>query len=282
MHAIMNEDNGLHQVHFELLPPKQSTTTLEADLEKFADRYRMALDAGFAVSITDNPMGTPRFQATEILPELELPIVPDRVLIHLSTFHTRASLDEILGTASDLGVRQLLTVSGDGGERLPKLKPDAIGVRANAVTSVELLEFIGREHADRFTCGVAFNPYEPQEHEREKMKRKIDAGAAFAVTQPLLGVDDRVDALRPFGVPVVIGAWMSTRLHLLSECVGYEIPEDAPYDPIANLRALRTGYPDDGIYLALLHMKKQFPLIRDLLPKGERGLPHDPVHEQHA
>ena len=76
--------------------------------------------------------------------------------------------------------------------------------------------------------------------------------------------DVRVDALRPFGLPVILDAWMSKKLHLLSECVGHEIPEGTPYDPLENLKELRRNYPDYGLYLAILGFKTQYPLLPTL------------------
>jgi methylenetetrahydrofolate reductase (NADPH) len=132
------------------------------------------------------------------------------------------------------------------------------------VTSVELIRYIDREFRGRFTCGVAFNPYEPQDAETEKMKRKADAGASFIITQPIIGRDDRLAGLEPFGLPVTLDAWMSKKLHLLSECVGHEIPEGTPYDPMENLRELRRNYPDYGLYLAILGFKTQYPLLPEI------------------
>ena len=58
---------------------------------------------------------------------------------------------------------------------------------------------------------------------------------------------------------------MSKKLHLLSECVGYEIPEDTEYDPISALKELQTMYPTCGLYLALLGYKTQYPILKDIL-----------------
>jgi methylenetetrahydrofolate reductase (NADPH) len=55
---------------------------------------------------------------------------------------------------------------------------------------------------------------------------------------------------------------MSKKLHLLSDCVGYTIPEDTPYDPMANLKELQSIYSGFGMYLAMLGMKTQFPLLK--------------------
>lgn len=252
------------QYYVELLTPRQTAEDLDGELRKFSERYRMIVDAGYVVSIPDNPMGHIGFQATDMITELDLPIKPDQLMVHLNTFHTKESLDQVLDDAAKMGSKYLMVITGDGGERLPKLKPEAIGESCNSVTSVELMRYVRRRHPGVFTLGVAFNPYEPPDHELEKMHRKVEAGAEFICTQPIIGKDDRVYALKPFGLPVIVDAWMSKKLHLLSECVGYTIPEDAPYDPIANLHELRKAYPDCGLYLALVSYKNHFPILKEV------------------
>ena len=249
--------------HIEILTPKQNSAKLDDDLERFADKYRKVIESGYIACITDNPMGMLSFQATEVIPELDLPVEPEQLMIHLNTFHTKRDLDNILTTARDIGAKYLLVISGDGSERLPKLQPEDIGEGNNSVSAVELLRYIGKEYPGDFSCGVAFNPYEPQDHELEKMRHKLEAGAEFICTQPVIGRDERVAALKEFNIPVIIDAWMSKKLHLLSECVGYEIPEDTVYDPIANLKELQSCYPDSGLYLALLGFKTQFPHLAE-------------------
>jgi len=250
--------------HIEIITPKQNAENLDSDVEKFVEKYNTVIDAGYVACITDNPMGLLSFQATDIIPEMGLPVKPEQLMIHLNTFHSKEDLDKILDSARTMGCRYLLVISGDGSERLAKLKPEAIGETCAAVTSVELLRYIRRAYPGVFSCGVAFNPYEPQDHELEKMRRKIEAGAEFICTQPVIGNDERVAALRQFKVPVIVDAWMSKKLHLLSECVGYTIPEDTPYDPLENLRTLRASYPDCGLYLALVGYKTQFPQLKQI------------------
>jgi methylenetetrahydrofolate reductase (NADPH) len=200
-----------------------------------------------------------------VISELGLPVRADQILVHLNSFHSREHLDDILKRLIEMGVTTLLVVTGDGGERLSKLAPEAIGANGKSVTSVDLLKFLHREHPGRFICGVAFNPYEPQDHELEKMRRKVEAGASFVITQPILGRHDALESLRQFNVPVILDAWMSKKLHLLSQCVGYEISENTAYDPLANLAELRKNYPDFGLYLALLGFKTQLPLLEKIL-----------------
>ena len=250
----------------EVLPPKQDTEKLEEDLERFSNKYLRVMDSGYCACITDNAMGLLSFQGTEIIEELELSVIAKQVMIHLNTFHRKDDLDNILDLCKSKGIRYLLIITGDGSDRLPKLRPSDIGATdVESVTSVELLQYINREYPDTFTLGVAFNPYEPEEHEFEKMKRKIKSGAAFIITQPLIERNVLVDRLlqKYPEIPVIVEAWMSRKLHLLSEAVGYEIPENTEFDPIATLKMLNKLYPDCGVYLSLLGFKTQYHLIKD-------------------
>ncbi len=250
--------------HVELQTPKRSSEDVEKDLAVFEDKYKKVVEAGWIVCITDNPMGLLSYGAMETIDLLGLPVHPEQLMVHLNTFHPRKELDEILRAFADAGGRHLLVVSGDGSQRLHRLEPAEVGMECATVTSVELLRYIDREFPGRFHCGVAFNPYEPQDAEIEKMERKVAAGARFIITQPIIGRDERLEGLKPFGLPVVLDAWMSKKLHLLSECVGHEIPEGTPYDPMENLRELRRNYPDYGLYLAILGFKTQYPLLPEI------------------
>ncbi len=254
--------------HIELVPPKQSSEELEKELGKLERRYNRVVDKGYIACICDNAMGNISFQGTELIDELGLEVKPGLVSIHLNTFHTKQELDEILKAGVDNNIEDILVVTGDGNERLPKLTPEDIGVEGvESVTSVELLKYIRREYNDTFTLGVAFNPYEPADHEIEKMKRKVDASAEYAITQPVIEQHELVDKLlEDFDIPVIVESWMSRKLHLLSDAVGYEIPEDTLYDPIENLKTLHERYEGCGFYLAFVGFKTQFPVLPEIWP----------------
>ncbi|MBQ8952896.1 MAG: methylenetetrahydrofolate reductase [Clostridia bacterium] len=260
--------------HVEIIPPKQDSEKLEADLKQFAVKLNRVMDSGFTASITDNAMGLLAFQGHECIEELGLKIRPEKVLIHLNTFHTKRNLDEILSSCQRLGIRSILAISGDGSTRLPKLRPAEVEADGTqSVTSVELIRYI-RKHYPEFTVGVAFNPYEPEAHEFEKLERKLAAGASFAITQPIIernAVVDRLLKEYPH-LPVTIEAWMSKKLYLLSDVVGYPIPEDAEFAPVATLKALQAEYPQCGFYLSLLGFKTQYPLIEEMagIPRAEQ------------
>jgi len=253
--------------HVEILPPKQGTEDLHGDLEKFVQKYNRVMESGYCACITDNAMGLLAFQGPECIQEMGLKVNPSQVMIHLNTFHTKENLHEILDTCKDLGIRYLLIITGDGSDRLPKLQPEDVGhTEVQSVTSVELLDYIEKEYPGIFVMGVAFNPYEPEEHEFAKMERKMKAGAKFIVTQPIIEKNAIVDELisKYPDIPVILEAWMSKKLYLLSDAVGYEIPEDTQFDPIQTLKQIHKDYPGCGVYLSLLGFKTQYHLIGDI------------------
>ena len=270
----------------ELLTPKQSTSDLEAEFVKFEERYRLFLERDYVISITDNPMGNLSYTGPEVIEALELPVVPGNLVLHLNTFHRKTDepydsskeqneqdLDILLQHAMALGARYLLCVSGDGSERLPRLRPEEIGCdpeKIKTVTSVQLIEYINRTYPGKFTMGVAFNQYEPAEEELAKLERKLSAGASFIITQPV-AMDERSDprlrianeTLRAMlrradeaGIQVILEAWMSQKLaYLLPECVGHEI-DFGPFDPWANLKAMREAYPERKLYLSMVFSRQ--------------------------
>ena len=91
------------------------------------------------------------------------------------------------------------------------------------------------------------------------------------ITQPIIGQNAVIDRLlREYaGLPVTIEAWMSKKLYLLSDVVGYSIPEDAEYDPLATLDRLQQIYPQCGFYLSLLGFKTQYQLIEERAEKAQ-------------
>jgi len=263
----MDQNRLTHGIgcRIEVSPPKQNGEELAPRLERFARKFRQTVEAGYAACITDNAMGNLAFQGHELIQDLGLPVRPGQVMLHLNTFHSLHDLHWTLDTARSLGIRELLVISGDGSTRLPRLLPSDLGCRTEVVTSVELIEYIHRHYERDFLIGAAFNQYEPAEHEWEKLVRKVSVGADFFVTQPVVGEHPQIDRLlRSVRQPVILEAWMSPKLNLLSECIGYPLGDEAAFDPLQALQALHSRYPDSGLYLALLDYKQHFPLLRGL------------------
>lgn len=249
----------------ESLTPKQDDPDFERKLGVFGDRYRKTVEHGAVMSIPDNPMGHLHFTALEVLEYLGVQPETDSILLHVNTFHRKQDLDEMLRTARDKGIRNLLVISGDGSERLPRLDPSDLGVAVKAVTSVELVAYIKATFPEVFRLGVGFNYSEPEEHEMAKLQRKLQAGAEFVITQPVIGGDDKVAKIvSGCGVPVFVGAWMSPKIELIYECLGMLPPqgsEGKPYSPEANLRLLHETYPAAGMFLSRLLLKTDWKAV---------------------
>lgn len=250
----------------ELLSPKRTTEhKLEGFLDKFAERYQRVVDAGYGITIPDNPMGQPRLGALESIEMRGLPVNPEKLIMNLNTFHTKKELDELLQKAADANLKYLLIIRGDGGPLLSRLDPESIDGKMNVATSMDLIRYINREYANQFITGAAFNPYNRMPFELNRMNQKVEAGAKYAVTQPVLGKDINVDKLKDFDITVIVEAWMSNNIDLLYKSVGKEKDEKAEgYDPVENLKDLHESYPECCIYLSMLSFKDEW---RDTLPK---------------
>ena len=69
---------------------------------------------------------------------------------------------------------------------------------------------------------------------------KVDAGACFAMTQPVFSLeqlDSGLEKLTPFGLPIIVGVWPLTSLRntefLANEVPGVTVPDEV----IARMRA---------------------------------------------
>jgi len=247
----------------ELLSPKRSNDDqFDSLLDRFAERYRRIIDAGCGVSIPDNPMGQPRLGALESFDLRDLSVDSEKVVMNLNTFHSKSELDGLLQRAAKVNLKYILVVRGDGGPLLPKLEAKSIGGSRSVATSIDLIRYINKEYSGQFITGAAFNPYNPMPFELARMKQKIDAGAKYAVTQPVIGKDKSVDMLKDLDITIVVEAWMSEKIDLLYRSVGKQMDEKAEkYDPVENLKALHEFYPQCSVYLSMLSFKQDWHQI---------------------
>lgn len=229
---------------------------MQSLLDRFANRYKQVVNAGCCVSIPDNPMGKPRYSCLECFDAIGISPDPDKVLMNLNTFHSKDELDKLLENAANLGLRNLLIVRGDGGPQLPRLDPLSVGGKYNIATTMDLLCYIDHQYGDQFITGAAFNPYNKMPFELERAKQKLEAGASFMITQPIIGRDIHVDSLLSLSENVVVEAWMSEKVDLFYKSIGRVVlDEDESYDPVNNLVALHEAYPDSPVYLSMLNFE---------------------------
>ena len=148
----------------------------------------------------------------------------------------------LLGAWAVGGVRNILAITGDP----PSLgdHPETSGVYE--VDSIGLVKVLTRLNqgtdwagkslggATNFTIGVAVNPVaEDLDEELRRFEAKIEAGAHFAMTQPIFDPDHWHAFLKLLGgkspVPVLVGLWplvsYKQALRLNNEVPGIVIPE---------------------------------------------------------
>jgi methylenetetrahydrofolate reductase (NADPH) len=250
----------------ELLTPKRSTDSqIEGYLDRFAERYQRVIDVGCGITIPDNPMGQPRFGALESIYRRGLSIDSEKLVMNLNTFHAKSELDSLLEKAAEAELKYILVIRGDGGPLLPKLEPKSIGGKLSVTTSIDLIRYINEEYPNQFITGAAFNPYKKMPFELNRLKQKIEAGAKYVITQPIIGKDENVDSLRDLDIAVVVEGWMSNNIDLLYRSVGKDKDEKAKtYNPIENLKALHECYPECCVYLSMLSFKQDW---QNMLPR---------------
>ena len=250
----------------EILTPKRTGEAIDKTVaNQFAERYYRVIEHGMGLSVPDNPMGQPRRGLVEMIATAGLPVVSQRTVMNLNTFHTKEELDQLLKTAAKLGIEYVLIVRGDGGPLLPKIDPQSIGGSKSVATSIDLIRYINRAYAGIFITGAAFNQYNPMPLENERLKLKIEVGARFVITQPVIGKDTRVNALFSFNIPVVVEAWMSKKVDLFLKSIrspDQNLGKD--FDPLSNLQTLHKAYPQSCIYLSMLGFKQSWKAV---LPK---------------
>lgn len=198
----------------EVLPPKG------CDAEKTLDSIRLLKEAGVnGVNIPDGPRAQTRMsaQATAVLVEREVGI---EAVLHYCCRDRNllGMMSDLLGAAA-LGLRNLLLITGDP----PKMGPypdatavfdiDAIGL-TNMVNKLNHGVDIGNNPIGKptaFSIGVGVNPGAVNlEEEIRRFEWKVEAGAEYAITQPVFDTEQLLrflDKISHVRIPIVAGIW---------------------------------------------------------------------------
>ncbi len=210
-----------------------------------------------AITIADNPFASVRVDTLTVGSLLQrgsgLPVV-----LHLTgRDRNRIAIQSTLMGAHVQGIRSILCLTGDPVRMYEE--PNTSGVFD--LTSVGLVKLaadfnagrrMGKECQTSFAIGVALNPnVRSFSGQISKLQRKIEAGAKFALTQPVFS-DERLDAMLSaldeagIDIPIYIGIFPLTSLHnadfLHNEVPGIVIPDDvreriASFSSVADQRA---------------------------------------------
>jgi homocysteine S-methyltransferase len=227
--------NGSFVASVELLPPRGW------DPAALLEGARAARASGVdAVSVVDNPGGRTRMAA---IPAgmIVLQGAGIEPIVHYTCRDRNmlGMLSDLLGAAAG-GIHNLLLVSGDPPVQGPYpdstavFDIDSIGL-TNLVAGLNRgvdpggSELVGGP--TRFVIGVAANPGAPDlEREVDRFLWKVDAGADFAVTQPVFSAAELERFLERTRapIPLLAGIWPLTSLRnaeFLANEVGVQVPE---------------------------------------------------------
>ncbi|HSR14675.1 MAG TPA: bifunctional homocysteine S-methyltransferase/methylenetetrahydrofolate reductase, partial [Gemmatimonadales bacterium] len=220
----------------EIVPPKG------VDPEPMFAQCRALKAAGVdAVNVPDGPRAQSRMGAliSGLLIEREVGI---EAVVHYACRDRNllGMLSDLLG-ASAAGLRNLLLVTGDP----PKMGPYPDATAVFDIDSIGLTNLVARLNRGldpganpigqptRFVIGVGVNPAAPDpERELSRFAWKAEAGAEFAITQPVFDLDQLDRFLRrveSFGVPIIGGIWPLVSLRnaefLANEVPGVTVPQ---------------------------------------------------------
>lgn len=223
----------------ELVPP--SGTTLDTIIEK----ARIAKQAGIdAINIPDGPRATSRVSTLVTAIMIEQQVGLETILHYTCRDRNLISMQADLLGAHAIGLRNILCITGDP----PKLGdyPDATGVFD--IDSIGLTRMIYRLNGGfdisgkpigkptGLSHGVGVNPGRANfETEMERFRKKIDAGAEWAITQPVFDravMEEFLDYIERNGlhISIIMGIWplssLKNALFMKNEVPGIEIPDE--------------------------------------------------------
>ncbi len=202
----------------ELVPPKGM------EYDKLVAKTRQCRALGVdAINVPDGPRAMARMSALATALIIEQQVGLETIL------HVACRDRNLLGMQSDLlgaaglGLRNVLAVTGDP----PKLGPYPQATAVFDVDAIGLVNMIKRLNtgldlggasigkSTSFSIGVGANPVAADlEREKTRFRYKVEAGAQWAITQPVFDADslfrwlDFMGTLDlPGGLPVLAGIW---------------------------------------------------------------------------
>jgi homocysteine S-methyltransferase len=219
----------------EIVPPRG------VDASKMLRDTAALRDAGVdAVNVPDGPRAQSRMGAllTSVLIEQQVGI---ETVIHYCCRDRNllGMLSDLLGAAA-VGLRNLLLITGDP----PKMGPYPNATAVFDIDAIGLTNLVSQLNRGldpggnaigaptKFTIGVGVNPaaLDPA-HELKRFEWKVEAGAEYAITQPVFDVNQLENFLKTIEhtrIPIVAGIWPLVSLRnaefLANEVPGVVVP----------------------------------------------------------
>lgn len=255
-------------VSVELDPPKG------AGVKKITAAAELLYKAGAdAINVGDSPMARVRMSSLATCQLLSQRVGVDTIIHFTTRDRNLMGMQADLIGCQALGLKNILALTGD---------PPALGNYAHAtavydVDSIGLIKIIkqlneGKDIAGNtigapltLSIGCALNPTaQNRTLEMERIKRKIEAGADFIMTQPIYRVSDLTDFLEEMGgspIPVLVGIMpLHSSKHaeyLHNEVPGITIPK--------HIREAMAKAGEDGARIGLELAEKLLEELRDTI-----------------
>jgi methionine synthase / methylenetetrahydrofolate reductase(NADPH) len=256
----------------EIVPPKG------CDPEKMLESVHQLKEAGVdAVNIPDGPRAQSRMGAlgTAILIQQNVPGIEPVVHYCCRDRNLLGMMSDLLGAAG-LGVRNLLIITGDP----PKMGPYPEATAVFDVDSIGLTNMVSRlNHGldiggnpigkpTSFLIGVGVNPCAVDlDHEIKRFEWKVDAGAQFAVTQPVFDYEQLVIFLKRIEhcrIPIIAGIWPLVS-YRNAEFLSNEVPGiSVPNTVLERMRKVegQEAARQEGLAIAREMLQRVRPLVQ--------------------
>ena len=267
----------------EIVPPKG------VDCIKEIEGARLLAGLGVhAINVPDSPRASARMGAQSLCIQIQQHIGIETVLHYTCRDRNILSIQSDLLGASSIGLHNILCLTGDP----PKLGnyPDATAVFD--VDAIGLVNIVRRLNhgldigansigaSTNFTIAVAANPGVPDiENELRRFKYKVEAGAEYAITQPVFDLrllERFLERIKDFRIPVIAGIWPLTSLRnaeFMKNDLRVSMPEEIM------LRMAQTDSPDaarqEGVLIAQEMLAAVRPLVQGVqvsAPFGRYGV----------
>ncbi|HEY0757785.1 MAG TPA: bifunctional homocysteine S-methyltransferase/methylenetetrahydrofolate reductase [Acidisarcina sp.] len=203
----------------EIVPPKGITCTREVE------GARLLASLGVhAINVPDSPRASARMSAQSLCIQISQKTGIETVLHYTCRDRNVLSIQSDLLGASSIGLKNILCLTGDP----PKLGnyPDATAVfDVDAIGLVNIVRRLNHGldigsnpigESTGFTIAVAANPGVPDlDNEVRRFIYKVEAGAEYAITQPVFDLKVLETFLRrieQYRIPVIAGIWPLTSL----------------------------------------------------------------------
>ena len=276
--------DGAFVTSVEIVPPRG------VDASRMLADVKRLKDAGVdAVNVPDGPRAQSRMGAlmTSILIEQQVGIESvthyacrDRNLLGM--------LSDLLG-ASAVGLRNLLIITGDP----PKMGPYPDATAVFDIDSIGLTNLVRNLNRGldpggnalgtptRFTIGVGVNPAAIDlDHEIKRFEWKVDAGAEYAITQPVfdaLQLERFLERISHVRIPIVAGIWPLVSVRnaefLANEVPGVSVPEPI----IARMRRANERSKDHAVHEGIAIAREMLARVRGAVQGAQVSAPFGKV-----